>query len=968
MSFWLRNLALVSACSFALIGCSGNSSSVKDPGDDEEEVVKLNGVLDAYTSSAIVVSVGLDYQGQPARSATTGKFDGKAAITSDLGKYEVDLVESLVGQPVLLIATNESDTAQYICQLVDGCGEINHEKLVDLDEGYQVRAGVAEAAEGMQIQINWITDLASSFATTDYIDEDGDEELETNKRGFYSEYSIELANRRLNELFNIDDVISTQPIAPADASDLIDLSSSQMVQAFYYGALLSSIQQIQQDRERDYLAVINDITAEFLSLDGQFYERDNASSRITLYEIFSAAEQVLTENIEKLDANGATINQEARMAAEDLSEKAAQMRNGRLTEVVISVPSSLSEWKGNIEEAKTFVDDLNERLLNFKGEDPTKASFIEGEYSDRLESYFDGHTEYYDAVVPNINVALNRLMDALLYYASCFNDNDGEAGCNADLFKSGFSWNADDETLDIDGTLTLSYKPDTNNDESRETFTTFDVLLDGSLEVAESDQSDAVTLTWNSDKNSIGFDQDPTIRFIYEEEYKTLQTFSVVEPSTIEISWPAVVFSPAVVNGEEVDLLVLIETGLVAVKDPYDSSFEARYNPSGLNFWVRSDGEIKDTATQDGEEVLFRDQTAFASDLITVNPSLFYPDTKWPEFSNFFAKRPEAELVQEVDELLELYLSSSTVNIGTADDPNNVTVNYIEFDVEGAGVTRHRLFPPEGDNTGLQICSLVDNDAAPADREVDICSDVARLTGEIDMEAYIDILNTSNQFDLQAVPAHGVYRIDSSAIKNGDGSVKDLPTDSVIGPFSGALESTYELGIDSFSFTANNALIEGEGSDKRLKPTLVQGALIRKNKDFFEASLTFAYDYDFLVSNVAVGERAQSLTVGYGISYDNDSNFVIEVGSLVVFRAGVTLFGDEQNVGLAATSRAEYEVGDEEGSCGAYNRNDNVSTGQCEAVAYLSFRGVLMATVREERPGVYIVRFVDGTWTMLGNG
>ena len=80
------------------------------------------------------------------------------------------------------------------------------------------------------------------------------------------------------------------------------------------------------------------------------------------------------------------------------------------------------------------------------------------------------------------------------------------------------------------------------------------------------------------------------------------------------------------------------------------------------------------------------------------------------------------------------------------------------------------------------------------------------------------------------------------------------------------------------------------------------------------------------------------------------------------------MFGGNESIGLASTSRVEYELGNDAPSCGAYNRDENVSTGDCEAVAYLTYRGTLMATIREEREGVYIVRFVDGTWTMLGEG
>ena len=46
---------------------------------------------------------------------------------------------------------------------------------------------------------------------------------------------------------------------------------------------------------------------------------------------------------------------------------------------------------------------------------------------------------------------------------------------------------------------------------------------------------------------------------------------------------------------------------------------------------------------------------------------------------------------------------------------------------------------------------------------------------------------------------------------------------------------------------------------------------------------------------------------------------------------------------------------------------DLSSERECEGVAYLTFRGFVTGTVREERDGVYVARYIDGSWQVIGN-
>ena len=100
---------------------------------------------------------------------------------------------------------------------------------------------------------------------------------------------------------------------------------------------------------------------------------------------------------------------------------------------------------------------------------------------------------------------------------------------------------------------------------------------------------------------------------------------------------------------------------------------------------------------------------------------------------------------------------------------------------------------------------------------------------------------------------------------------------------------------------------------------------------------------------------------------DELSTIEVERGSWTIYRTGVVLGGDEQAVLSQIVTRTEYEQGSEEEGCGVNDRDQLSSAEGCEAVAYLTVRGALVGTIREERENVFVARFVDGTWMIIGD-
>ena len=55
--------------------------------------------------------------------------------------------------------------------------------------------------------------------------------------------------------------------------------------------------------------------------------------------------------------------------------------------------------------------------------------------------------------------------------------------------------------------------------------------------------------------------------------------------------------------------------------------------------------------------------------------------------------------------------------------------------------------------------------------------------------------------------------------------------------------------------------------------------------------------------------------------------------------------------------------------CGFFGRgNEPVADQKCDAIAYFTFRGLVTGSLREERDGVYVIRYIDGSFQILGGG
>ncbi|MCG8523144.1 MAG: hypothetical protein MI744_13160, partial [Pseudomonadales bacterium] len=309
------------------------------------------------------------------------------------------------------------------------------------------------------------------------------------------------------------------------------------------------------------------------------------------------------------------------------------------------------------------------------------------------------------------------------------------------------------------------------------------------------------------------------------------------------------------------------------------------------------------------------------------------------------------------------------------------------FDKEIRGeeyISRIRLYPYDSGegSTRSQACDV---SRSGSSRVVERCSEPLDFAGEVLIGDLLKNNYEAGTLTSEAVVANGNYTFDLSGtdIVDGNGNFVGLTPDTEYGPFDGTFESSIKMGIDRMTISLSSIL---ENGDESSIPVAAEFSLQRRVDDLFTASLGYSYgeedDYDFISDaiGIGVGGDAQAFLLEYAVTEEelaneNDELSTIEVerGSWTIYRTGVTLGGDEQSVLSQIVTRTEYEQGDEEEACGLNDRNklsaatpDDPDEG-CDAVAYLTVRGALVGTIREERENVFVARFVDGTWMIIGD-
>jgi len=962
-------IRIMTALSAAILlsACTGNSSTTRTI--ETEEITDVSGRVGAAILAGRVSATPINLEGGPVRVTNDNGdvvFDGEASQSDEEGDYDLVLDNLTVGATRVFIATDDNGVVGYRCEDPSGCRSLAYKSYINIPDGLDIRAGVGEISDGMQININWITDLAASLARTVYIDaiqnvngvalrDDISEAVDTAKTGAYNEYSIELSNRHISEMFGVSDVISVIPISPSQITTSVDLTSGQFQASIYYGALVAALPELAENSDQEYMAMLTEITGDLIDNQGQLLQKGTPATGVSLAQIYDAAVYLLSANIDRFQSAGAQVPSEATAALVQLRARSLALVEDERTNVDVDVPESLANWQSNIDTAKEFITDLTVAIDNFWAENPDESSFVDPDHARRMNTYYDVHETLFSDVSEELvgsNGVLPRLLDAADLLIECENAPDTCVTSSGDVVVDKAA-----RSVTIDSSLTLLLQPQGAEDAS--TFEQFDFVIDETL---NSLNQNGRTYSWKEDTISDGtVVQQPFVRLYYEQEYAAIPRRSDVEPVQIAVVWPLLDFTGTLSDvGDDSgvhDFSILFEANLAGVENPYATS-ELRYNPVTVVLWLRSVATETDT------------RSAIISQIRSTGSAFFYPEQKWPSADQFFNESSGS--VATIPEMVtSLYRGTETLSTGVVVDIFDQELDYNDT------ITRIRIYPynAQTNTTQSQSCQVSKNAVIEEREVIGTCSEPLKLAGNVSLDSLIEGNFDSGILTTYDVPSNGTYVIDLSEtgqdIVNPDGSFNQMTSGTLYGPFTGQFESAIKLGIDRLDLTLTSNMIVEE----KLIPVLLEFTMQRRVDDIYSTSMGYAYAPDDELDDasellgVAIGADAQGFFFEYDVTEEQlsgEETIEVELGTLNIYRSGINLGGREQSILTNIVSRSEYLQGDAETACGLNDRDKLSSNGDCDAVAYLTFRGALLATIREERPDVFVARFVDGSWMVLG--
>ena len=423
--------------------------------------------------------------------------------------------------------------------------------------------------------------------------------------------------------------------------------------------------------------------------------------------------------------------------------------------------------------------------------------------------------------------------------------------------------------------------------------------------------------------------------------------------------------------------------------------------------------------------IFFLDASASESFVSGTNSTAYFPDTVYPTFENFFKPRNGYEVGHQSPYPLVISRLGTMV-LPKLDAENelvegeSVEVQYIELDYELGGLERYIVYPKvEGEDQYLGIiCSagsedekalaetdgftipLVDSEGNPVldddgnqrERSLMECPYREMNEGDATPENFINQVHTKtkNLVTLREYNGQGVYRID---YLDNEGKLKEFTHEA---SHYGKIEVPVVLGVDSMRLQFKPNLVNQAGTGY-LPQSILDVSLVWRTRDVIQVNVLMAFDAEHVINHqtgsglpyLAAGSDSESYSVAY--IADAEGN---ESGEYVMAWAGVEFIDgpvkgtkilqkteDEQtkeglfagigsNVSYSPYSNGELEEfgnNASEEKCGFFSRGATPTVGEdCDAIAYLTFRGLVTGSLREERDGVYVIRYIDGSWQVLG--
>jgi hypothetical protein len=461
-------------------------------------------------------------------------------------------------------------------------------------------------------------------------------------------------------------------------------------------------------------------------------------------------------------------------------------------------------------------------------------------------------------------------------------------------------------------------------------------------------------------------------------------------------------------------------------KEP-EGKLGKRYNLSNVKAVLKFTGQDQRAAGSNKER---RDNAAISIDAIASEAftsgsdfTAYFPDTVYPTFAAFFKPREgfkvgdtsSAPLV--ISRRGEMHFPMLDDEGVFSEDGSTIKVQYIELDYEIGGLERYIVYPKaaadqywglictaqaddEDDLLDFEYSKVVQNAAGEEFNQVLlVCPIRDKYAGAATTDEFVNKIYELNKdlFNLRDYNGQGSYRIDYPT--TAAGKLKPFIQDAA---HYGQLEKAIILGVDSMRLQFKPQFVSPSGA-AYLPESILDISLIWRTHDLININALLAFDSEQVVNNqngsglpyLAVGSDSESYSVAYRTDANGD-----ESGEYVMAWAGVKFVdgpikghkvmqktddvdlkegvfaGIGSNVTYLPYSPRELRqqalngidgTQATEETCGFFARGAETQAGEdCDAIAYLTFRGLVTGSLREERDGAYVIRYIDGTWQVLG--
>jgi hypothetical protein len=954
------------------------------------------------------------------------------------------------------------DPANLQCQVVSGC--LVDGETVLFGEDYPMpasflwSAGIEFISDGQFVVINPITEMAATFGLASYVTSPADnpDSLGTiAARGYLSSYGIVKGNSQTGSLLGLPDIIAIEPINLAALHNISINNSTSLQDSIRYGALVAAWQELELNynnsiAENDF-SFQNEVVFEYVSNQGQLYQAAPLDNQVlSMKAWYSAAVANLIAARDYHLSLSRSLPSEVNLVITLLQEEITTFQDGILTVAEATITKQLSDdYTDAIIKSKAMVNYLSDLQNNFADE----------EYRSSVQASTTLATEEIQRLAPKFDTLMQQLLSASEYYLSCTNQ---ECDVTSQWHTASNTYDAVNKKLTIvqsaDTQFELSQAKVFTTEEpvgSEET-KVHDLLITGAIEFDElrfelsslsSEDSETVdsSISFSYSKPLAEIPQLPD----YIEGGKGARVDEELVANAIELILPSFKLYDNSTQGTEKELTL---TGLfralmvsnITTEDLVEGIADEdklgkRYNLASVMATVTllgaSQGVLEDeTELRDGALISFQ---AVASDAFVSagNLAAYFPDTVFPTLESFFKPRegfsigadsPAAIAVSRRGVMNFPRIDGEGKDIEGSEE---VEVAYLEIDYEIGGLQRYVVYPKIGQDEEYwgRICTAtpeneedlvdpnwtvvdVDSDGIETTRTLLTCSIRDKFSGDATPDSFINhVYAASNDaVNLREINGQGVYRISYETELAGNGE-KDangelikvlLPFPQVDTPYSGKVEETIVLGVDSMRLQFQPRFVN-DAATGFLPDTIFDVSLIWRRHDLININVFLAFNADEQFSNpdgsglpyLGVGSDVESYSIAY--KTDEDGN---EVGEFVFAWSGIhfvdgpipgekvmqrtsdeslkegLIAGIGSNVTYRGYSNREKEtLGlDEETQvtkekCGFFDRGQETDPGEnCTAIAYLTFRGLVTGALREESDGAYVIRYIDGSWQVLG--